>query len=152
MSGASAGPVSRAALSLFALKVVDLVTYVVVLVALVFVPVAAFEVTTFGGLVFTKWTLFVVGGLLGVYASFRLRPASPKRRMAAMDAGPNDPTIGGAEVSRLQRVAAALPPARWTELSAAERFSPAAKLFWAAIAMVALAWTLETVFGVGLFG
>ncbi|NHN41718.1 hypothetical protein G9C85_08745 [Halorubellus sp. JP-L1] len=140
----------REAVEVVALKVVDLLTYVVVLVAVVFVPVAAFELSTFGGLVFTKWVLFVVGGVLGVYSSFQLRPAGPERRAAAVDAGPSSATVGGREVSRLQRVAAAMPPARWTGLTPTERFSPYTKQFAAAVAFVVTAWLLEVVFDVGL--
>lgn len=141
---------SPASLEAFALKVVDLATYVVVLVAVVFVPVGALELWQLGGLVFTKWLLFVAGMALAAYASLMLRPASPKRRAAAASAGPNESTVGNVRVSFVQRVAAAVPPARWTDLSVSERFSPNVKRFVGAVAMVVLAMAMEFVFGIGL--
>jgi len=150
MPASSTGATSREAVEVVALKLVDLLTYVAVLVAVVFVPAAGLELTTFGGLVFTKWVLFGAGGVLGVYSSLKLRPDDPERRASAVDEGPNSATVGGRQVSRLQRVAAAMPPARWTGLGPAERFSPYTKQFAAATALVAMAWVLEAVFGVGL--
>lgn len=141
---------SPEAVEAFGLRLVDLVTYVVVLVALVFVPLGALEVLAFGGLVFTKWITFLGGAGLGAYASLRLRPASPKRRAASVDAGMNNPTVGDVQAPRVQRLAAAMPPARWTELSVRERFAPNVKRFFGAVAIVGMSMALEFVFGVGL--
>jgi|AntRauTorcE11898_2_1112593.scaffolds.fasta_scaffold03953_2 hypothetical protein len=147
---ASSSDVSADAVEAFGLKVVDLATYVVVLVALVFVPLGALEWSTFGGLVFTKWITFLLGAGLAAYASLKLRPASPKRRATAVDAGANSATVGNVKVSRVQRLAAAIPPARWTALSVSERFSPNVKRFVGAVAIVATSMALEFVFGVGI--
>lgn len=138
------------AVEAFGLRLVDLATYVVVLVAFVFVPLGALEWSAFGGLVFTKWITFLVGAGLGAYASLRLRPASPKKRATSVNAGMNNPTVGNVQAPRLQRLAASLPPARWTELSVRERFSPNAKRFVGAVAVVATSMALEFVFGVGI--
>jgi hypothetical protein len=150
MSASSSSGVSPDALESFGLQVVDLATYVVVLVMVVFVPLGALEWTVFGGLVFTKWITFFVGAGLGAYASLKLRPASPKKRATSADAGVNNPTVGNVTASRVQRLAAAVPPARWTELSAGERFSPDVKRFVGAVAIVATSMALEFVFGIGL--
>jgi hypothetical protein len=152
MSASSSSGVSPDAIEAFGLRLVDLATYVVVLVALVFVPLGALEWSAYGGLVFTKWTTFLVGAGLGAYASLKLRPASPKKRAASVDAGLNNPTVGNVRASRVQRLAAAVPPARWTELSVGERFSPEVKRLVGAVAIVATSMALEFVFGVGIGG
>jgi|GEM_PF-1211911 hypothetical protein len=150
MPDPTAGTVpERTTSELLALKVVDLVTYAVTLLAVVAVPVGAFEVTAIGGLVFTKWVLFFFGGAVGVYASLQLRPASPKRRQAELGEGPSGTTVGNEELSWLQRTAAALPPARWTNLQVRERFSPHAKLFAGGVLMIATSWLMEAALGIG---
>jgi len=150
MSASSSSGMSPDAFEAFGLQLVDLATYLVVLVVLVFVPLGVLEWATFGGLVFTKWITFLVGVGLGAYASLKLRPASPKQRATSVDAGVNNPTVGNVRASRVQRLAAALPPARWTELSVGERFSPEVKRFVGAVAIVATSMAMEFVFGVGL--
>ena len=150
MSASSSSGVSPDAVEAFGLKVVDLATYVVVLLVLVFVPLAVVEASVYGGLVFTKWVTFVVGVGLAAYASLKLRPDSPKKRAASVDAGANSPTVGNVQVSAVQRLAAAVPPARWTELSVGERFSPNVKRFVGAVAIVAASMAMEFVFGIGL--
>lgn len=138
------------AVEAFGLKVVDLATYVVVLLVVVFGPLSAVELVVYGGLVFTKWVTFLVGAALAAYASLKLRPDSPKKRAASVDASADSPTVGNVEVSALQRFAAALPPARWTELTVSERFSPNVKRFVGALAIVAASMAMEFVFGIGL--
>ncbi|WP_323674308.1 hypothetical protein [Halorubellus sp. PRR65] len=150
MSASSSKGVSPDAVEAFALKVVDLATYVVVLLAVVFAPLSIVEWTVFGGLVFTKWLTFVVGAAVVAYASLKLRPDSPKKRAASVDAGASQPTVGNVEVSVVQRVAAAVPPARWTALSVGERFSPNVKRFVGGVAIAGASMAMEFVFGIGL--
>jgi hypothetical protein len=135
---------------LLALKLVDAVTYAVAFVAVTSLPLGALELAAFGGLIFTKWALFLIGSAFAMYASFHLRPASPKRRAATAGETPSSDTVGNEPASRLGRAAAALPPARWTDLTVQERFSPHAKLLVGALAMLATSWAMEVVFGVGL--
>lgn len=143
-------PAERTTLELLGLKFVDLATYVAALVAVIVGPVAALELAMYGGLVLTKWVLFVFGGLFATVASFQLRPASPKKRVAEASAGPQSDTVGSKELTRFQRLAAALPPARWTGLGAHERFSPPTKLLAGGITLLAVSWALEMMFGVGV--
>lgn len=140
----------RTTSELLALKFVDMATYAVALVALVGVPVGLFELAAIGGLVFTKWVLFFFGGAAGAYASFQLRPASPKRRQAEAGGGPSGATVGNEDLTWLQRGAAALPPARWTNLAVTERFSPHAKLLAGGVLMILTSWAMEFVFGIRL--
>lgn len=135
---------------LLALKLVDVATYAVAFVAAISLPLGALELAAFGGLIFTKWALFLFGAAFAMYASFHLRPASPKRRAAAAGEKPSSDTVGGETASRLQRAAAALPPARWTDLTAQERVSPHAKLLAGGLAMLATSWAMEFLFGIGL--
>lgn len=143
-------PRARATFELLALQLVDALTYAVAFVAVVFVPVGAFELVTIGGLVGTKWVLFVLGMAYLMYAGLQLRPASPQKRAAAADAGPSGDSIGGEELTWLQRGAAALPPARWLDLHPSERWSPHTKLLVGALAMLAMSWALEFVFDVAI--
>lgn len=135
---------------LLALKFVDLATYAVAFVAAVTLPLGGLELAAFGGLVFTKWLLFFLGAAVAMYASFHLRPASPKRRAATAGETPSSDTVGSGGPSGLQRVAAALPPARWTDLTVQERFSPHAKLLAGGVLLLVVSWTLEVVFDVAL--
>jgi hypothetical protein len=139
----AAEPRSRSTSELLALQVVDALTYAVAFVAVVFVPVGAFELATIGGLVATKWILFFVGMAYLTYAGLQLRPASPQERAAAADAGPSGDAIGSEELTWLQRAAAALPPARWVDLHPSERWSAHAKLLVGALVMLTVSMALE---------
>jgi len=135
---------------LLALKLVDAATYAVAFVAVVTLPLGALELAAFGGLIFTKWALFLFGAAVAMYASFHLRPASPKQRAATAGETPSSDTVGSESASRLQRAAAALPPARWTGLTAQERVSPYAKLLAGGLLMLATSWAMEVLLGIGL--
>lgn len=137
-------------MTMLGLQCVDAVTYALALVGVIAVPFGVVEVLVFGGLVFTKWLLFFLGALFAMVAGLKLRPASPKKRAAAADQGPNKGTVGDVELSRLQRWAAVLPPARWTGLTPNERFSPATKLLVGSIVMLGVSYTMEAVFGISV--
>lgn len=139
-------------LTVLGLKLVDAATYAAALVGVIAVPFGALELVVVGGLVFTKWVLFFLGAFLAMIAGLQLRPASPKKRAAAAQAGPNSGTIGGIELSRFQRLAAAAPPARWTGLEPNDRFSPATKLLFGSLSMLAVSYAMEAVFGISVVG
>jgi hypothetical protein len=141
---------SRSTVELVALQCVDVFTYSLALVGVVAVPVGALELLTLGGLVFTKWVLFVLGGALLMVAGLKLRPASPERRTAAASAGPSGDSLGGEDLSWLQRTGAKVPSALDLGLEPHERFPPSAKLLVGSIVMLGVSFAMEALFGVAL--
>ncbi|WP_435334292.1 DUF7555 family protein [Haloarchaeobius sp. TZWWS8] len=138
-------------------KTLDAVSYGVLVVILVAGPAAFLELSGRGTLFTTKHLLFWVGFGLLAYASFQLRPPSPKelddREGIFVTSGDDrqkraDTTIGGRSETTVEKVVALLPPMRWAPLRPDERFSVHAKLLVAAILMLALSMAMEFVFGV----
>lgn len=141
-------------------KTLDALAYAVILVIAVAGTSAFFELSGEGTLFRTKFVLFWVGFALLAYASFQLRPDSPSKMETNTEfvtsgddrqkraAG----TVGTRSASRLERLAAWLPPMRWVEVNPDDRFSPYTKQFLAAVLMLVLSAAMEFVFGVAAPG
>lgn len=137
-------------------KTLDALAYAALLAGAVTATSAFFELSGEGTLFRTKYVLFWVGFALLAYASFQLRPDSPskmeskgefvtsgddRQKRAAGSVGTRTPT-------RLERVAAWLPPMRWVEVNPDDRFSTDTKRFLAAVLMLLTSIAMEFVFGI----
>lgn len=125
----------------------DALSYALVIGGLT--TVAAFLLTglTGGDIVRVKLLLFFGGWVLLAVATAKLWP-----RRGSDETTPKTDTVTEAAPGgkRITRLAAATPPARWVrEPIAHEQLSGGGKLFWAAVATLAISFVLETVFGVG---
>lgn len=137
-------------------KSLDALAYATLLVAAVTGVSAFFELSGQGTLFRTKYVLFWVGFALLAYSSFQLRPPSPSSMDAQgefVTSGDDrqrkaEGTVGGESVSRLERLAAWLPPMRWVDVDPSDRFSPHAKQFLAAVLMLGVSIAMEFVFGI----
>ncbi|WP_254663015.1 hypothetical protein [Haladaptatus sp. W1] len=109
-----------------------------------------------GGLLGTKYFLFLVGFVLFGYGAFQLRPS----RAWNVDKSSDEieifrikntgDVIGSREETRFQSTVQRLPPLSWYSIPPEERFSSGAKLFLASIAILLTSFLMEAVFGVGV--
>ena len=114
------------------------------------------ELSGEGTLFRTKYVLFWVGFALLAYASFQLRPDSPSKMESKgefVTSGDDRQkkaagSVGARSSTRLERLAAWLPPMRWVEVNENDRFSTHTKQFLAAVLMLGLSMAMEFVFGV----
>ena len=137
-------------------KTLDALAYAALLAAAVAGVSAFFELSGEGTLFRTKYVLFWVGFALLAYASFQLRPDSPSKMESKgtfVTSGDDrqkkaSGSVGARSSTRLERLAAWLPPMRWVEVNQNDRFSTHAKQFLAAVLMLGLSMAMEFVFGI----
>ncbi|WP_267641285.1 DUF7555 family protein [Haloarchaeobius amylolyticus] len=138
-------------------KTVEAVVYGLVVTLLVAGSSAFLELSGRGTLYTTKHVLFWLGFALLAYASFQLRPPSPRGSdqpySDLLTAGDDrqrkaDTTVGGRRETRLERLVSWLPPVRWVALPPDDRFSVNAKLLLASVFMLLLSMAMEFVFGI----
>ncbi|WP_435348435.1 DUF7555 family protein [Haloarchaeobius sp. HRN-SO-5] len=138
-------------------KSLDALSYAAVFVAVVVGVSAFFELSARGTLTGTKYVLFWFGFALLAYASLQLRPPPPgssdDQSQSFTTAGDDrhrkaSGTVGSRSLTRFERLVDVLPPMRWVDVAVDDRFTPHAKLFLAALLMLATSATMEFVFGV----
>ncbi|WP_435365214.1 DUF7555 family protein [Haloarchaeobius sp. DYHT-AS-18] len=139
-------------------KTLEAVVYGLVVALFVAGASAFLELSGRGTLYTTKHVLFWVGFALLAYASFQLRPPSPRASQGPGDStfvtsGDDrqkkaETTVGGRRETRLERLVSWLPPVRWFAIAPDDRFSVHAKLLLAAVFMLALSMAMEFVFGI----
>ena len=134
-------------------KTLDALAYAVLLTAAVAGTSAFFELSGEGTLFRTKYVLFWVGfALLAVgLGGMELATAAPNKEFVTSGDDRQkraSGSVGARTPTRLERVAAWLPPMRWVEVNPDDRFSTYTKQFLAAVLMLALSITMEFVFGI----
>ncbi|WP_439027924.1 DUF7555 family protein [Haloarchaeobius sp. DT45] len=139
-------------------KTLEAVVYGLVVTLFVAGSAAFLELSGRGTLYTTKHVLFWVGFALLAYASFQLRPPSPRGAQRAgqdtfITSGDDrhkkaDTTVGGRKETRLERLVSWLPPVRWFAIAPDDRFSVHTKLLLAAVFMLALSIAMEFAFGI----
>lgn len=141
-------------------KTLDALAYATLIVVGVTGVSAFFELSGAGTLFRTKYVLFWLGFALLAYASFQLRPDSPSqqnRNTEFLTSGDDrqkraSGSVGSRSSTRLERLAAWLPPMRWVTVNPDDRFSPHAKQFLAALLLLAVSIAMEFVFGIAAPG
>lgn len=125
-------------------QLVDLVAYVLGVVLVFSAVFGAIGVALGIGLVGVKYGLFVVGILLFGYATLKVRPTRPGKdpRSARFPIDRGEETPFQARVQRLV-------PAR-LRLAHDDRLADGTKLFVASLAMLAVSYVMEAVFGITL--
>lgn len=133
----------------FARVAADAVTYAIAATAVIAVLAVVLAVATGGGLVRTKYLLFVAGWLLLTYATFRLWPSSPEDVEPNANRSQHDSLPREHESSRFQRLVLVLPPRRWVQSPRPKRrITIPGKLLLTALLILLLSFAMETVFGV----
>lgn len=139
----SADETHRGWLSRYVGTAVDALAYAAVVTVVTVILALVGGVATGGGVVRAKLLLFLGGWLLLTVATVRLWPQSPADDGSA--SGP--PRAGTIETTRIEEVAAALPPLRWVG-PPSRRLSPPLKLFVASLFVLLTSLLLEVVFAV----
>lgn len=124
------------------LQAADAVLTALAMAAVAFAVSAVFSLPLGFGWAGVKFALFFVGFLLFGYATFQLLPRPPyKEESVVSDVAENTETTFQSYVQKL-------PPLRWYSLHPADRLSPSLKLFLGSLAILAVSYAMETVFGV----
>lgn len=135
---------------MYVLIALDALSYAVVVTTAVLVVAFAGGIATGGGFVRAKLLLFLLGWVLLGVATIRLWPRSPKKVAADVteERTERTPSVSEeGESTRIEILAAAMPPLRWLE-SPPRQLSPAAKLFVGAVLVLVTSLVLEVVFAV----
>lgn len=136
-----------------ALVCLDVGAYVAVVAAATTAVAFLLGIVTGGGFLRMKALLFVAGFGLMAYSTARLWPTSPEdidtggMQGVTVENGRSIPAPN--QQTRFESIARRLPPARWARLPPADRrLSPAGKLFWSSVAVLAVSYLMESLFGV----
>lgn len=138
-------------------QALDAVVYAVAVTGAASVVLGVVSVVLGSGLVGLKAGLFLVGLLMGGYATFLLLPERPWDTRKTGDGSveivrrddSKDP-IGSREETKFQAMVQRLPPLTRYSIPPEERLSPGAKLFIASLVVLGTSATMEFVFGVGI--
>lgn len=136
-----------------ALVGLDAAGYVLVVTALATLAALTLGIVTGGGLVRAKSLLFLIGFGVMAYATVRLWPSSPSELENETMEGVQQANGGSIPASynetRLQEVVRRIPPFRWIRRPPPQhRLSPAGKLFWSSLAVLAVSYFMETALGI----
>ncbi|GAB6879889.1 hypothetical protein JCM17823_21630 [Halorubrum gandharaense] len=128
-----------------ALVCADAASYVLVVTTGVTLLAVSLSLAAGYGMVGAKTLLFLIGFVLLGYATLKLWPSSIDD-VRDERSGRSLPAV---ERSRMSRIAARVPPARWLPApDPTRRLSPSGKLFWTAVAVLAVSLYMEVGLGI----
>lgn len=127
----------------------DALSYALAVAAFATIGALIVGIATGGGAVRGKLLLFGIGWLLLAYTTVRLWPTSPEDVESPSRGYGGDSLSPRTPSTRFQRLARALPPARWTRPPVPERrLTLPGKQLLASLLILFASFLLETVFGV----